>query len=562
MISEPVKEEEYLQKEEALEIDLREIYAKLLKHRRLIGNTVLICAVLALLYSFINKPVYKSTARIMIEGKPPKIVKVEEVVLPDYSDRASFYNSQIEVLKSHSIANLVFDELGNYQPWGNLRGRPAKEKEISKDGRINALLKTIKINPVRMTQIIEISAEDVDSQLAAKIVNTWVNAYIVYSSLDQFIQRKAELGSDIEQNLKYVKDKHPIIQGLRSEIDAINAKISGEKQKLFASPTSAFSFIKEDQKITNVKILDAGQAPLKPVRPKVLLNLILALFLGAGGGIGIAFLLENMDQSIKLQADIESFLHLACLTTVPLYSSQEGKEGTPPALVSFKDNNSAFAERFRSLRTNIIYSNPDLSKRVIMVTSCGPEEGKTTTAVNLATVFAQFGEKVVLIDADLRKPTLHSVFNVSNAGGITELLAYDNLDIKTHIKQTGITNLDFLPSGIIPPNPAELLGSNKIEALIKEFLKSYERIIFDTPPVLAATDSVILSTKSDACILVFKAGFTHRQAALRSVKLIQSVHSNILGVVLNMVKVEDYGYHAYYHHYHYAKEDKNKEKKV
>ncbi|MFH0855466.1 MAG: polysaccharide biosynthesis tyrosine autokinase [Candidatus Omnitrophota bacterium] len=560
MTGEPVKEE-YLQKEETLEIDLRQIYEKLFKQRRLIGNTILICVILALLYSCINRPVYKSTARIMIEGKPPKIVKVEETVLPDYTDRANYYNSQIEVLKSHSIANLVFNELGDYQPWGNLRGRPRKAREITRDERVNALLKTVKITPVRMTQIIEISAEDVNPQLAEQIANTWVDAYIVYSSLDQFIQRKAELQSDIEQNLKYLKDKHPIIQGLQSEIDAINAKISGEKQKLFASTTSAFSFIKEGQKITNVKILDAGEFPLKPVRPRLFLNLLLAFFLGAGIGIGVVFLLENMDQSIKLQSDIEGFLHLACLTTVPVYAPEEGKNGAP-ALVCSKENNSAFAERFRGLRTNIIYSNPDLSKKVIMVTSCAPGEGKSTTAVDLATVFAQFGEKVILIDADLRKPTLHNVFNVSNAGGITELLAYDNLDIKTHIKKTGISNLDFLPSGIIPPNPAELLGSKKIEGLIQEFLKNYDRIIFDTPPVLAATDSVILSTKVDACILVFKAGATHRQAALRSVKLIRSVHSNVLGVVLNMFKAEEFGYHAYYHYYHYAKDGKNKEKKA
>ena len=552
MINEP--------REEVLEIDLHDIFAKIVKHRRLIINLVLISAALALLYSFISHPVFKSTARIMVEGRPPKIVKVEDVVLPDYTDRTNYYNSQIEVLKSHSIANLVYDELGSYEPWGNLRGRQKKQITFTKEERVEELLKKVRISPVRMTQIIEISAEDVDSNLAAKIVNTWVNAYIVFSSMDQFIQRKSELEADLDQNLKYIKEKHPVIQGLRSEIAAIDAKINGEKQKILSSQSAAFSFTKDDQKITNVKILDSGTASKKPVRPRLLLNLALALFIGAFGGVGAAFLLESIDQSLKLQTDIESSLHLPCLATVPLYSPEKGKE-IPSALISSQDINSMFSERFRSLRTGIIYSNPDLSKKVLLITSAGPSEGKTTTAVNLATAFAQSDEKTILIDADLRKPTLHTVFSVPCLQGITGLLAQEKIDIKPYVKKTGIPNLDFIPCGIIPPNPAEILGSKKIEALITELSLVYDRIIFDTPPVLAATDAVILSTKVAATIFVFKAGFTHKQAALRAVKLIQSVHSHILGVVLNMLKAEDYGYYSYYHYYNrYPRKDKKNKK--
>jgi len=496
MINDPI--------EEVLEVDLHEIFAKIVKHRRLIIDSILACVAIALLYSFIAHPVYKSTARIMVEGKPPRITKVEDVVLPDYNiDLENFYNSQIEVLKSHSIANMVYDELGSYESWSSLHGRKPG-KTYTKEESVEALLKAVKISPVRMTQIIQINAEDMDPNLAAKIVNTWVKAYIVFSSLDQFIQRKSELEADLEQNLKYVKEKHPIIQGLRSEIEAIDAKISGQKQKVFNSKNPAFTFVKEDQQITNVKILDSGRPAKSPVRPKLLLNLALALFIGAFCGIGMAFLLDSIDQSIKLQADIENFLHLACLVAVPFYPKGKGKNAISSMLISFKDASSIFSERFRGLRTNIIYSSPDLSKKVIMVTSVGPSEGKTTIAVNMATAFAQQEEKTVLIDADLRRPTLHSVFNLPCAKGITELIAYDNIDIRDYIRETGIPNLDFISCGAIPPNPAELLGSKKIEALIAELIKIYDRVIFDTPPVLAATDAVILSTKVDASILVFK----------------------------------------------------------
>jgi len=154
-----------------------------------------------------------------------------------------------------------------------------------------------------------------------------------------------------------------------------------------------------------------------------------------------------------------------------------------------------------------------------------------------------------LIDADLRKPVLHSVFNLPCEGGLTELLVGQSLDFKPHLKNTGIKDLDFISCGTIPLNPAELLGSKKLELFINELSKNYDRIIFDAPPVLAATDAVVLSTKVDTTILVFKAGFTHKQAAMKASRIIHSVHSKVLGVVLNMVKAEDYKYYQYYNYY-------------
>jgi len=526
------------QNDKFIEIDLHDVYLKILKHRRLILNCIYVCVGIAFLYSFIARPVYRSTARILVESKAPKITKIDDVVLPpDYVDRTSFHNSQIEVLKSHSVGNLVFDDLGGYQPWGSLRGRGRDPKNLTKDDRVNRLLKTIRINPVRMTQIIEISAEDVDSALAAKIVNSWVKSYMIFSSLDQLIQRKSELEAEIDQNLKYVKEKHPIIQGLRSEIANIDSKISGEKQRAF-NP--------------NVKLLDAGQVTKKPVRPKPLLNLIFAFFIGGFGGIGLVFLLENIDQSIKNSFDIENFLHMPCLAVLPAYLQEATKPAFPFGLICINDNASMFAERLRVLRTGIIYSNPDLKKRVIEITSAGPGEGKSTIAINLATIFAKTEGKVILIDADLRKPTLHAIFKLPCENGLTELLANDSFDFKACIKKSGVPNLDFISCGTIPLNPAELLGSKKLGLLITELLKTYDRIIFDAPPVLAATDSVILSTKVDATILVIKANSTHKLAAIRSSKLIHSVHSKILGVVLNMAAKEENKYYQYYNYYSQA----------
>jgi hypothetical protein len=173
-----------------------------------------------------------------------------------------------------------------------------------------------------------------------------------------------------------------------------------------------------------------------PVRPKLFLNLVLALFLGGFAGVAFVFLLENIDQSIKNPSDIENFLHMPCLAVVPPYEPEKGaKESFLCALVSAKDSRSILAERFRSLRTGIIYSNPDLSKKVLLITSAGPSEGKTTSAVNLATAFAKFEGRVILVEGDLRKPALHTVFNKPCENGLTELLASEHMDFRKYSRQ-------------------------------------------------------------------------------------------------------------------------------
>src|SRR5262249_51846522 len=157
--------------------DLREVWSKVVKHRQTIISSVIICVVLALVYSFVARPVYKSTARILVEAKAPKIMKVEDTVLPDYTDRQNYFNSQIEVLKSHSVATLVFDQLGGYEPWGRRGKDQSKLIPMGKDERLDELLKKVKITPVRMTQIIEISVMDPSPELASKIASLWVRSY-------------------------------------------------------------------------------------------------------------------------------------------------------------------------------------------------------------------------------------------------------------------------------------------------------------------------------------------------------------------------------------------------
>jgi capsular exopolysaccharide synthesis family protein len=188
-------------------------------------------------------------------------------------------------------------------------------------------------------------------------------------------------------------------------------------------------------------------------------------------------------------------------------------------------------------------------RKTLVLTSSGPKEGKTTTAVNLAIVMAQTGEKVLLLDADLRKPRVGKVFDIHEKEGLTEVLAGDRT-VDEVLHKTDIKNLSAIVCGAIPPNPSELLGSHKMSELLEKLEKKFDRIIIDTAPVLAVTDAVVLSNKVDGTMVVIKAGETNRNAVLKTKEILKSVQaSRLIGVVLNMVDTAKTGSHYYYNYY-------------
>lgn len=214
---------------------------------------------------------------------------------------------------------------------------------------------------------------------------------------------------------------------------------------------------------------------------------------------------------------------------------------------------SPISEAYRTLRTNIQFSAIDEELKVIMLTSAGPGEGKTTTAVNLAVAYAQTEKRVLLIDADLRKPTLHHTFHISNRQGLTNVLAGQVL-LPGVIVNTELDTLDLLPSGPIPPNPSEILASKRMTSLLEELSSQYDVVIVDTPPALAVTDAQIIATRCDGVLLVIDQGRVKREVAMKAKANLEHVKARILGVVLNNVN-RDSGESYYY--YYYGASDKN-----
>ncbi|TAA72290.1 CpsD/CapB family tyrosine-protein kinase [Planococcus salinarum] len=202
------------------------------------------------------------------------------------------------------------------------------------------------------------------------------------------------------------------------------------------------------------------------------------------------------------------------------------------SLIAYTEPQSYVSEQYRTLRTNINFSSPDENIQTIVITSAGPAEGKSTTAANLAVVYAQEGKNILLVDGDLRKPTMHHTFKIRNIMGLSSILGRQ-VSLKAAIKKTGVNGLDILTSGQIPPNPAELLASKSMDVLLDQLKSKYDLIIFDSPPMLSVTDAQILAYKCDGVILVLNSKSTEKQQAIKAKEAIAVSKSKLIGVVLN-----------------------------
>jgi capsular exopolysaccharide synthesis family protein len=302
--------------------------------------------------------------------------------------------------------------------------------------------------------------------------------------------------------------------------------------------------------VSNVRILDRATASRRPLRPDPVKNTVLAVLLGLLGGVGLALGAEFLDTSINGQEQIEEKLGLAFLGIVP--SIPSNKDGTPNDLIAHTQPKSAVAECLRAVRTNLLFMSPEKPLKTILVTSSGPQEGKTTTATSLAITMTTSGNRVLLIDADMRRPRIHRIFAIENRAGLSSLILGDGR-AEELVQATGIENLFVLPCGPVPPNPAELLHTAAFRNLLADLTSRFDRVIIDSPPVGVVADAVVASTQVDGCLIVLKAGQTSRDVARHAVKQLRDVNAPLFGAVLNDLNLENqkYGQYSYYYRYGY-----------
>lgn len=325
----------------------------------------------------------------------------------------------------------------------------------------------------------------------------------------------------------------------------------------------------------NISVTEPAVPSNVAVSPRRLTTVLGALFLSTLFGVGLALFLEYLDDTVRSTEEVENLLQLPALAAIPTIDSMPKRrlqlvaENGEPAeenklgseLLIHADPRSSLAEAYRQLRTSILLSTAGHAPKSLLITSSLPSEGKTTTATNTAISLAQTGANVLIIDADMRRPRLHSVFGISNADGLSTILANElsDAEILNIIKQDASSKLHFLPSGPVPPNPAELIGSEQMAKLLKMLQGHFTHVVVDSPPIASFTDGVLIASMVDGVILVVHSGKSSRQVVRRSRQLLQDIGAKILGVVLNNVnlRAQDnyYYYQSYYTRDNYRSDD-------
>ena len=412
--------------------------------------------------------------------------------------------------------------------------------------RIQAQLKDL-------DQLITREKLNIGNQVEADYRGSRQRELLLKEALDE---QKAEVNQTAEKLVQY--------NILKREADTNKQLYDGMLQKLKEAGITACL------RSSNIRVVDPALIPGYPSRPNKTRNILLSFIVGLVGGIGLALLREYLDNTVKTPDDIETLARLPSLAVVPALGNSSGKrrghfskflkssvvtskEGRAE-LISHNMPQSQMSEAFRALRTSLLLSQADHPPQVILMTSALPREGKTTAAVNLAVTLAQLGDKTLLVDADLRKPGINralSLVDGKHAGLSSYLAGVSTLDLIT-VPHPAISNLEAIPTGPIPPNPADLLSSRRLTELITELRGRYKFVVIDSPPIMAATDAVILSVLVDGVLMVVRSGETPKEAFTRTRDLLVGVKCHMLGVVLNAVDSSSPDYYYSYRYYPYS----------
>jgi capsular exopolysaccharide synthesis family protein len=302
--------------------------------------------------------------------------------------------------------------------------------------------------------------------------------------------------------------------------------------------------ISSELKTSNIRVIDAAETPRRPATPNVPTNLLLGLFGGTALALGLTFFAEYLDSRIKSPEEVTAHLGLTFIGMVPALFDKDLKD---PLMSNAVPAN--FAESFRAIRSNVLFSSADEGAKVLVVTSSAPGEGKTLVATNLAVALAHANQRVLIVDADMRKPRVHSIFRHTQEPGLSNVLVA-NVKASEAFRNTNVPGLWALPAGVVPPNPSELLGSKRFKEFIGTLSQHFDWVIVDTPPVMAVTDSSIVANIATGVVFVVGSDMTSRQTAQRSLTQLRNANAKVVGAILNRV---DLAHHGYYYSQYYKK---------
>lgn len=432
---------------------------------------------------------------------------------------------------------------------GNTLIQNLRQEHVKLASEYQELYTTFKDDYPRLKNL-KARMSDVERKIAAeenRIADSIKNDYLAAVNKEATLKRQAEEKKALAMELNERATQYKVLEREVETSKAIHQSLLERSKEVDANVGT---------ELGNIQVVDYATQPLTPYKPNVRMNLLLAIVVGLMGGVGLAFFLEYMDNTVKRVDELSDRFQIPVLGVLPVANPEELQD--LDHLVSIKPK-SSFAESIRTAKVSIQLSSAmDHPPRTLMVTSTSAGEGKTTICANLAQAFANAEEKVVIVDADLRKPRMHKVFLNGNSGngkarGLSQLLS-GLCKLEDVLQKTEVPNLFFIPAGPVPPNPAELLASSRMKRVLEKLGQHFNRVIVDAPPAAGFADVLVLGNCLDGVILVSTLGQTHREALRIFRKSLYNVRGNLLGTIINKLNITNhYGsyYYKYYKYYHY-----------
>ncbi|MDQ2826588.1 MAG: polysaccharide biosynthesis tyrosine autokinase [Actinomycetota bacterium] len=504
----------------AKDFELRD-YLRVLKRRKVpIILVTFFVVVIALAASYVQTPIYSATAQVLLQARNTAFLFDPSGGIR--ADPARAVLDEILVIQSEPVRTMVRTQIGSAPP--------------------------VSAGPVGQTNAINVSAESTDPSAAAKVANAYVNAYIEY--------RRKQVIDDTLAASQQIQTK---IGDLQKQIDTA---APAQKESLVSAQALFKQKLDELQvgsaiQAGGAQLVTSASAPATPVRPTPKKNGIIALIGGLLLGVGVAFLLDYLDDSVKNKEDLASATSgLPVIGLIPVVS--DWREQTEAQVVSLSAPKSPPAEAYRTLRTALQFLALEHPMKTLQITSAGPQEGKSTTLANLAVALARAGQRVVVVCCDLRRPRIHEFFELDNSAGFTSVLL-GKVSLTGALQAVpGQPRISLLASGPLPPNPSELLSSRRTVEVLALLQAEFDIVLIDSPPVLPVTDALVISGLVDATLVVSVAGGTTRKEAARTVELLRQVEAPLVGSVLNGARSDgSYGYGYDSHYYQYEQPEKS-----
>lgn len=516
--------------------ELKEYLAALRARKwTIIGITALVIAS-ALFLSFRQTPIYRADSRLLVRALPGST--------SDAAPEVVNLDTQSQLVASSPVAARVKEELGL-------------------PGSTQSILDGLEVTPAAETgEVLVVSYSSPDPALARDAADSFVENYISHRS--EQAQRTVDAASQtitrrVEATRVRLEDLTKQIEAARTADDAdLTVTLETERSILIARLGILQQRLDDVQPDSTIalgggEVIEPAALPREPVALDHIKNGFLAAFLGLALGVGIALLRERLDDRFRGRTDVERALLTPVLATIPRY--KDGSSVTNPLAITNLRPRGPAAESYRTLRTSLQFIASQRSIRSILVTSPGEAEGKTTTSVNLATAIAQAGRRCMLVSGDLRRPMLERYYGTSMYnGGLSTWLSYQDDDLDGLIRLSGVDELSFLPSGPVPPNPAELLNSPRFQEMVRMLEERYDMVVFDCPPTLPVADAPTMAASIGGVILVIDADSTGRSSAVHAKEALERVGGHILGCVLNAYdpSAAPYGYGKRYGYGYYG----------